>query len=420
MKAKMTVPFLDRLKKTGKARERYFDSPGDPKGFFVRILPGGQLSFGVMFGPKGSRKQITIGNFGEMTLGEAREKANEYRASYRLGDDPGKKRAQQRKAGTFKDWAADYIKDVKKRKRSWKTDERFLLWAARSIGTTPLGAVTSEDITRLVALVRDRGIASPLSTLTTQRARTSARKAQERWKNTGPRTTQANRFLASMRACLASAWRLGRIAENPALRVRAFSENAPRARVLSDEELASVLKVVNDHPDPFLKVAFNLIIETGCRKSEVLRAKWEDVDLKTGRLRLPKTKSGKPQVVPLSGHLIEELRGLPRHKDSPWLIPSSTKPAQHRSDPLKEWRIICGKAKVEGVTIHDLRRTYGLEVAMTAGIHAASKLLRHSNIAVTSKIYAPFGVDLLKQTSEKVAKKRERRLRLVEAKQEAK
>jgi integrase len=55
-----------------------------------------------------------------------------------------------------------------------------------------------------------------------------------------------------------------------------------------------------------------LILFTGCRKNEVLRLRWRDVDFAGAELRLPDTKKGKPDVVPLVPEAIEVLRALPR------------------------------------------------------------------------------------------------------------
>jgi len=49
------------------------------------------------------------------------------------------------------------------------------------------------------------------------------------------------------------------------------------------------------------------------------------------------------------------------------------------------------------VTIHDVRRTFGLHVTRTAGLHVASKLLRHSDIRVTQKVYAPLDLAELRE-----------------------
>jgi integrase len=57
---------------------------------------------------------------------------------------------------------------------------------------------------------------------------------------------------------------------------------------------------------------------------------------------------------------------------------------------------------LEGVHVHDLRRTYGLRVARHAGILAASKLLRHSDARVTSRVYAPLGLDELRRVADAV------------------
>jgi integrase len=65
-------------------------------------------------------------------------------------------------------------------------------------------------------------------------------------------------------------------------------------------------------------------------------------------------------------------------------------------DLRRAWSTVRKAAEVEGVTIHDLRRTFGLHVAKRAGLHVASKLLRHSDIRVTERVYAPLGMDDLR------------------------
>jgi len=87
------------------------------------------------------------------------------------------------------------------------------------------------------------------------------------------------------------------------------------------------------------------------------------------------------------------LRGLPRKAD--W---SSQEGPQARTalEVKRLWGKLKISAKLESVTIHDLRRTYGLAAARKAGILAASKLLRHSDTRITAKVYAPLGVEELR------------------------
>ena len=59
-------------------------------------------------------------------------------------------------------------------------------------------------------------------------------------------------------------------------------------------------------------------------------------------------------------------------------------------------------AKLEGVTVHDIRRTFGLDVARMFGLHVASKLLRHADVRVTERVYAPLSTEDLRKATEGV------------------
>ena len=70
---------------------------------------------------------------------------------------------------------------------------------------------------------------------------------------------------------------------------------------------------------------------TGCRLSEIQKLRWEHVDLETGELRLPDTKTG-AKAVHLGDPAITVLRGLPRNDDNPWVI--AGKPPHRPAAPL--------------------------------------------------------------------------------------
>ena len=58
------------------------------------------------------------------------------------------------------------------------------------------------------------------------------------------------------------------------------------------------------------------------------------------------------------------------------------------------------RAGLKGVTLHDLRRSVGKALALQFGIFQASKMLRHSNPAITSRIYAQTSADDLRPAVE--------------------
>jgi integrase len=85
----------------------------------------------------------------------------------------------------------------------------------------------------------------------------------------------------------------------------------------------------------------------------------------------------------------------------PYVIPGRD-PQRPRSDLKRPWNKVKEKANIPDVRIHDVRRTYGLAVARRAGLHVAQKALRHSDIRVTERVYAPLGLDDLRESLEKV------------------
>ncbi len=83
---------------------------------------------------------------------------------------------------------------------------------------------------------------------------------------------------------------------NPCRHVKRFREQK-RERFLSDAEyqcLGAALKEIEQEGSETASAiaAIRLLMLTGCRLSEIQKLRWEHVDLETGELRLPDTKTG--------------------------------------------------------------------------------------------------------------------------------
>ncbi len=392
----MRAPLTDKLLKAlptppaGK-RVRVYDVGAT--GFAAVKLPSGEIHFTLDYGPRQHRRRVLIGKRkppGNMTLDDARSAARIKLGEIEQGADPVTERAVRRKEPIFSEWVETYLEMVKERKKSWADDVRYLGRAGEWWGHLKLSQITTELVEKAFQQTRkDRGRIS------------------------------ANRFLASVRACLQQAWRLSKVVENTAAKVPFLPENPPRARVLDADELQAVLEAVAELVDPWERAAITLIIETGCRKSEALGARWEDVDLPAGEWRIPSPKAGHPQTVPLARGTVAMLRNLPHLGE--WVFPGRHR-GTRRADLRTVWACVRtaatvklrdgdedSRAGVEDVTVHDLRRSFGLEAARSAGLHVASRLLRHSRVSVTERVYAPLGIDELRKASEKVARQREKR-----------
>lgn len=372
MKAKITKRLLDGLP-TPDEGGRVFVRDTVLQGFEATKFPSGAVTFAVTYGGRGARHKMAIGAHGALTVDQARSLAAKKLGDVAHGVDPAEERREAHAVPTWSEWIAEYIATITPIKKSAHQDRRYLTWTAeQGWGKRQLDAITVDDVQRLLEYRRE---------------------------NHGP--IDSNRWYASVRTCLQAAWRANKVKENVAAKVRKGPENDPRTRTLSDAELARALDALDAITDPFVRCAFDLIFATGVRKSEALRARWEHVDLDAGIWRLPSTKSGKPQVVPLPRDVVAMLRNVPRVGE--WVVPGRFD-GQHLKDLRGPWSDVRTAAQIPDVTIHDVRRTFGLRVAKIAGLHIASKLLRHSTVRITEQVYAPLGLEDLRKASEKAAR----------------
>ena len=365
---------IDRLKTSSTSGERFYDST--LKGFGVAVYPSGTKSFFIDYGPRQNRRRYAIGRYGVLTVEQARRQASGLLGKVQAGYDPKEARDAERMAATFKEWSEKYLQGLEGRKReaSIRADVLYLGRAAKIFGRKKLHALSVVDVDRFFEKQKEKGLVT------------------------------ANRALASLRSCLAAAWRQNLIPDNVARKVKPVPENPPRARVLSDEEMSRLLDVLAGIEDPHARAAFEILLATGARLSEVLNMKYGDLDLDNpdaATWRLERPKSGRPIIKPLTNEIVQIIQGLPRV--SVYVI-AGRSPFKPRADLKRPWTEILDKGNLKGITIHDIRRTFGLAVAKTAGLHIASKLLGHSSIKITEQVYAPLGISDLREAAQGAAK----------------
>ena len=130
--------------------------------------------------------------------------------------------------------------------------------------------------------------------------------------------------------------------------------------------------------------ALRLLMVTGCRLTEVLTLRWDDVDRKAGELRLREAKTGARMVAltPAALRVLSELRRVPR---SPWVFAGST-PERHLSNLTKYWHQVRAHAGVEDVRIHDLRHSFASRaLALGESLTMIGSLLGHSDVGTTAR-----------------------------------
>ena len=200
---------------------------------------------------------------------------------------------------------------------------------------------------------------------------------------------QANRLLSflSMAFSLAIRWEWLK-GENPVHGIERYRETK-RDRFVTPTELPALIKSIMAESDPYVRAFFILALLTGARKSELLNMRWEDVDLDVGEWRIPETKAGRVHTLPLSRPAIHTIDRLPRVEKNPFVLVGHRR-GTHLINPTNAWHRILKRSELNGIWIHDLRRTLGSYLAMRgASLPLIGKVLNHSNPS-TTQVYARF------------------------------
>ena len=338
------------------------------KGLALRVLATGAKTFIWEGRVKGRVRRMTLGQWPTVSVAVARAEAERIRVDIAAGLDPAEKRQAERHELTFGELRARYIKEWSKeqrgvmpdgqprfRKRSWLRDERRLArckaWDGRR-----LSDIGTSDAAKLQKRINAEH---------------------------GP--IEANRTLELLRAAFNKAKKWGEVEQNPALGFERFEETR-RDRFLSDDELRRLNTALMKEPEPW-RSYFPLLLLLGVRRSELAGARWSEVDLETGTVKLMRTKSGEPRLAPMPLAAVEMLRALPSLGTSEFLFPGSGKTG-HLVEVKSAWARLCRDAKLTNVTIHDLRRTVGSRMAIAGeNLPTIGSVLGHTGLNAT-QIYA--------------------------------
>ena len=146
--------------------------------------------------------------------------------------------------------------------------------------------------------------------------------------------------------------------ENPVISVSLARENNTRDRVLNREEFDHLMAAAPTHLRPILLTAYY----TGMRKSEILKLRWDRVDLRAGEIRLrpEETKTEEGRIIPMTKELSETLKNVTIYLDAaghrvPYVF---TYAGKCLGSVRRAFETTCRQAGITDTVFHDLRHTF--------------------------------------------------------------
>lgn len=353
------------------ARQRAYYYDLKVAGLCVCITDKGNRTFYSYKKINGRPERIKIGKFPDLSIEQARGQAGEINSQIANGENPNDLSRAKRAELTFADLFKEYMHQHSMlHKKSWKEDqgqyERYL----KKFCHKKISHIDKGDIQRL---------------------------HHETGTNKGHYA--ANRLLSLLQCVFNKAleWGLWE-GTNPCSGTKKFKEKS-RERFLQPDELPKFFQALSNEPNDTIRDYFLLSLLTGARRANVLAMRWDQLNFDRGEWLIPVTKNGDPQTIPLV-EVAHQILLARRGNGSEWVFPGKGKTG-HLVEPKTGWKRLCKQADLDGVRIHDLRRSLGSWQASTgANLSIIGKTLNHKNVSTTA-IYARLNIEPVREAMEK-------------------
>lgn len=272
----------------------------DGDGLTFTLSNAGTASWILRYRYGGRARELTIGNYPDIGLAEAREKARAKRAEIDQGGDPA---ADKRKAAMVasQDWTVrQLVGDYRKKVliglggSTQKSYERNLKRIEVRLGSLLISSITSREI---VWLIEDVGAPWVESNMLLCTAKMLFRHAA------GKRIVSANPCTGIELTAL--------MGKRPPVK---------RRLMLSNDELRALL---NANMSKENLLAVKILLGTAVRSDELRNAKWSQIDLDSRVWSVPSTKTGRGVQIPLSAQVKKWFLELkPLSKESEFVLPA--------------------------------------------------------------------------------------------------
>ena len=391
---------LKRIKfDPAKGRAEYLDPPMPGHGTFGVRVNKTCKSFIWVYSFHGRTRRLTLGQYPDLSLAEARAKAAQAAELHKQGVDPGQKKlvelVEYRTSPTFEEAVVSYLQWAEKNKKSWREDERML----RTEFVPHLGRAKIGDIRRkqVVALLDDKAKTAPV---------------------------QANRLLAVIRKMFNFCVEREILDATPLVKMKNVAKEKTRERSLNRHELVwFLLRLTEPTITQNTRFALLLSLMLAQRSGRIVQMRWIDIDLedaiwdRSGQFE----KNNNPIAIPLSEDVLNILKYLRERQvqkvvandperwaksqvlPSPgqyvfpgrWLTKPQTQPSLNRAmrrfydtyvkdkDRVEEESLLRIAEDYPRPTVHDLRRSATTHMSRQGlGKDVRSRILNHKDLSV--------------------------------------
>lgn len=283
----------DMAARNAKPRDKVY-SLSDGQGLHLRVSPQGGKSWQWRYKLNGKERTYTIGKYPAVTLSDARQKRDEARKALETGKDP----SREKKAAKLRN-IANGENSFEAIARKWheikspRLNEKYATQQLARLeehvfprmGALPINEITIPDVVQVVEAIAKGG------TIETAK----------RMKQT---IGQVFRYAAQRGLC----------EHNPAADLRDIlpTPEEKHHACIPIAELPELLAKLEARPRDFTYYAIKLLMLTFVRTSELIAARWEEIDWEREEWRIPKErmKMRRPHMVPLSAQALALLREL--------------------------------------------------------------------------------------------------------------
>jgi integrase len=351
----LTKTTIDNAKRR-RARYVIWDGKGGIPGFGLRVAPTGKRNFILSYRLQGSRRAITetIGTYGDLTLPQARKRAEDLRARVRTGGDPQAER-KAREAAQARAAEALTVRGLVER---YITALHTGMAATKRLqGRRAAPRYISNTVLHLRRFATAYG---------TSEADAIARSDVLRWLNPYLARPSTHRVMhGAVSRMYVWARRQDLVANNPTADIETSAAPA-RERVLSLEELAKMWRAAEQFA-PLYRDLIHLTLVTGQRRAEVAGMTWDELDLQNALWTVPsgRTKARRQHTIPLPSLAVvllqarrKALRGQP---PAGALVLPTISQMGRANVPVQSWSWLKHKidrgASIPPWRLHDFRRS---------------------------------------------------------------